>query len=135
ASVNSDDVFVQGPGGRTRLVQLVWDPATNTLSGLTNALLHEDSRYQIVVTPGVRDRNGHPIDACSSASCVTTFTTRTATAELGNIRRALDQGSAYARAGITDRKLSFVQNGTPDVFRAASVAPSLVNPLDGMSRL
>src|SRR5437867_259161 len=30
-SVNADDVFVQGPGGRTGLVQLVWDPASNTL--------------------------------------------------------------------------------------------------------
>jgi hypothetical protein len=114
---------------------LVWDPAANTLSGLTNALLHEDNRYQIVITPAVRDRNGHPIDTCGGASCVTTFTTRTATTELDDIRRALDEGSAYARAGITDPKLSFVQNGTPDVFRAASVAPSLVDPLDGMSRL
>src|SRR5205807_3374672 len=88
-----------------------------------------------VLTPAVRDRNGHAIDACGGASCVTTFTTRTATIDLDNIRRALDQGSAYARAGISDRKLSFVQNGTPDVFRAASVAPSLVDPLDGMQRL
>ena len=134
-SVNSDDVFVQGPGGRTGLVQLVWDPATDTLSGLTSALLREDSRYHIVVTPGVEDTAGRHIDACGGAACVTTFTTRTATAELDHIRRAFDDGSAYAAAGIADHKLSFVQNGTADVFRAANVAPSLVNPLNGMARL
>src|SRR5207248_10118724 len=133
-SVNADDVFVQGPGGRTALVQLVWDPATNTLAGLTNALLAEDSRYQIVVTSGVRNADGNPIDACGGA-CVTTFTTRTATAVLDHIRRALDSGSAYATPGIGDRKLTFVQNGTADVFRAGSVAPSLAGPLNGMQRL
>src|SRR5437899_7357979 len=60
-SVNADDVFVEGPGGRTALVQLVWDPATKTLAGLTNAFLAENSRYQIVVTSGVRDSSGNPI--------------------------------------------------------------------------
>jgi hypothetical protein len=133
-SVNADDVFVQGPGGRTALVQLVWDPATNTLSGLTNAFLAENSRYQAVVTSGVRDSGGNAIDACGGA-CVTTFTTRTASAVLDHIRRALDNGSAYGAVGIGDRKLSFVQNGTPDVFRAATVAPSLAGPLNGMQRL
>src|SRR5207302_4194150 len=63
------------------------------------------------------------------------FTTRTATAELDHMRRALDDGSAYAAAGITNRKLTFVQNGAADVFPAASVAPSLADPLNGMQRL
>src|SRR5437764_5514960 len=133
-SVNAGDVFVQGPGGRTGLVQLVWDPATNTLAGLTNAFLAENSRYQTVVTSGVRDRGGNAIHP-SGGACVTTFTTRTASAVLDHIRRALDNGSAYGAAGIGDRKLSFVQNGTPDVFRAATVAPSLAGPLNGMQRL
>ena len=116
-SINSDDVFVQGPGGRTGLVQLVWDPAAKTLSGLTNALLREASRYDIVVTSGVTDTGGNPIDACGGA-CVTSFTTRTASAQLDQIRRSLDAGSAYAAAGINTRKLSFVQNGAPDVSPA-----------------
>ncbi|HKN40912.1 MAG TPA: hypothetical protein VJ456_17585, partial [Acidimicrobiia bacterium] len=51
------------------------------------------------------------------------------------IRRAMDDGSAYATAGVGDRRLSFVQNGAPDVFPAAAVAPSLVDPLNGMKRL
>jgi hypothetical protein len=133
-SVNADDVFVQGPGGRTGLVQLVWDPATNTLAGLANAFLVEDSRYQIVVTSGVHDAAGNPVDACGEA-CVTSFTTRTAAAELDHIRRALDDGSAYDASGIADRKLTFKQNGTADVFRAATVGPSLADPLNGMVRL
>ena len=133
-TVNIDDVYVQGPGGRTGLLQLVWDPATNTLAGITNAFLAENSRYEIVVTNGVKDTSGSPIDACGG-TCVTEFTTRTATAELDHIRRAMDAGSAYSAAGIANRKLSFVQNGKADVFRAAAVAPSLVDPLNGMQRL
>ncbi|MCU1462535.1 MAG: hypothetical protein JWO37_2610 [Acidimicrobiales bacterium] len=134
-SVNADTVFVQGLGGRTELVQVVWDPATNTLAGITNALLGEGSRYDIVVTSGVKDTAGNPIDACGGPACVASFTTRTATAVLDHVRRALDDGSAYDAAGIANRKLGFVQNGTPDVFHAASVAPSLADPLNGMVRL
>jgi len=133
-SVTINDFFVRGPGGRTGLSQLVWDPASNTLSGITNAFLHEASRYEIVVTRGIKDVRADPIDACGG-TCVTDFTTRSATAELDHIRRALDSGSAYAAAGIKNRKLSFVQNGTADVFNATTVAPSLANPLNGMVRL
>jgi hypothetical protein len=133
-SVTPEDVFVRGPGGRTGLVQLVWDPATNTLSGLTNAFLKEGSLYEIVVTRGVKDAAGRAIGACGGV-CVTRFTTRTASAELDHIRRALDAGSAYKVAGIRNRSLTFVQNGTADVFRAATVSPSLADPLNGMTRL
>src|SRR5438874_3451637 len=119
-SVNLSDFYVRGPGGRTGLSQLVWDPATKTLSGITNAFLREASRYQIVVTRGIKDARGNPIDACGG-TCTASFTTRSASAELDHIRRALDSGAAYAKAGISNRKLSFVQNRTADVFTAASV--------------
>jgi len=133
-SVSINTVYVKGREGRTELVQLVWDPATHTLAGFTNAFLTENSRYQIVVTSGVKDAAGRPISACGGA-CVTTFTTRTATAVLDHIRRAMDSGLAYRAANIRDRKLSFVQNGTADVFRSAAVSPSLADPLNGMQRL
>jgi hypothetical protein len=134
-SVTADTVFVQGAGGRTQLVQLVWDPATNTLAGFTNALLHEAETYDVVVTDGVKGADGSPVDACGAHACVSHFTTRSATAELDQIRRALDDGRAYQQSGITDRTLRFAQNGTATVFRAADVAPSVSGPINGMSRL
>jgi hypothetical protein len=133
-TVSVDTVYVQGREGRTGLVQLVWDPATRTLAGFTNGFLTENSRYRIVVTRGVKDASGRPINACGG-TCVTRFTTRTATAVLDHIRRAMDNGLAYRAAKIGNRKLSFVQNGTADVFRSATVMPSLADPLNGMQRL
>lgn len=133
-SVTIDTVYVKGREGKTALIQLVWDPVTRTLSGLTNAFLAENRRYTIVVTNGVKDPRGRPIDACGG-SCRATFTTRTATAVLDHIRRAMDNGSAYRAARIGDRRLSFSQGGTDLVFLAATVAPSLADPLNGMQRL
>ena len=133
STVNSSDVFVQGPGGRTGLVQLVWDPASNSLSGITNGFLTENSAYNIVVSAAVRDTGGHPINACGGA-CVVPFTTRTASAELDHIRQSLDSGSAYTHAGIGSRKLNFVQNSTTDAFLAASLVPSIADPLNGIER-
>ena len=135
SSVNDQDVFIQGPGGRTQLMQLVWDPASNSLSGIANAMLWESSLYNIVVTSGLKDTNGLAIDACGSA-CIVPFTTRTATAELYNIRAALDDGSAYTAAGISDRHLSFTQNAVDDAFPLASVFPSVTGslPISGIVR-
>jgi hypothetical protein len=52
-----------------------------------------------------------------------------------------DPRNAYALAGFAgassstaSRKLTFTQNGTNDVFLAASVGPSLANPLNGIVR-
>ncbi|MEA2646967.1 MAG: hypothetical protein QOE92_2050 [Chloroflexota bacterium] len=136
-SVNDSDVFIQGPGGRTQLMQLVWDPALNTLSGISNALLQERSEYVIVVTSGVKDTAGNPVDACGGA-CVVPFTTRSASAILEGIRRSLDDGSSYAAAGLSDvadRRLSFHQGPTDTVFTAASVQPSVASPANGIVRL
>jgi hypothetical protein len=135
-SVNDSDVFIQGPGGRTQLMQLVWDPASNTLSGIANAMLHENSQYVIVVTASVRDTGGNPVNACGGA-CVVDFTTRTATAVLDHIRQSLDNGSAFSAAGIpavADRKLTFHQT-EDDVFSALAVQPSVSNPAQGIRRL
>ncbi len=135
-SVNDTDFFIQGPGGRTGIVQLVWDPAGKTLSGLSNGLLHEASTYNLVVTSFITDSAGNPVDACGGA-CIVPFTTMTATAQLDHIRRSLDNGSAFAAAGLgspASRKLGFTQGGTDDVFLAASVPPSVSGPADGILR-
>src|SRR4029077_9160394 len=129
-SVNDTDLFIQGPGGRTGIVQLVWDPVGKTLSGSSNGLLQEASQYDLVITSFVKDPAGNPVDACGGA-CVVPFTTMTATSELDHIRQALDSGSAYSAAGLaapSTRKLGFTQAGVDDVFVSAAVTPSVASP-------
>jgi len=146
-SVDDGDFFITDTSGRfvSGMRQLTFDPATNTLAGISDKLLVEDTRYLVQVTPGIRDSAGNPVQACAT-QCVVPFTTRSASTILTGIRAALDlpvrnPHNAYAAAGIpgadsstAPRKLSFVQNGTADVFSAPTVAPSLSGPLNGIVR-
>ena len=57
--VNLGDTFtLRGFGDRVGINQIVWDPATKTLSFQSDELLQEHSRYLMVVTDGVRDSTG-----------------------------------------------------------------------------
>src|SRR5437763_14368 len=127
-SVNDKDFFITTAGGvfASGLRQLTFDPATHTLAGISDKFLHEGTRYRIEVTNGIRDGKGKRVKACGR-SCVVTFTTRTASGELVRIRKALDK--------MPPPTVSFTQNGTNDVFLAASVAPSIADPLNGMVRM
>jgi hypothetical protein len=70
-SVNSNDVFVirlgdtqspQDQGGQVvGINQIVWDPATDTLHVESDELLDQHTRYALIVTSGVRDADGEPI--------------------------------------------------------------------------
>jgi hypothetical protein len=63
SSVSSHTVFLVGP--RFHLVginQIVWEPATNTLHVESDEQLAQDSTYVLVVTRGVRDASGRPLD-------------------------------------------------------------------------
>ncbi len=147
SSVNDSDFFISDDSGAfvSGLRQLTFDPATKTLAGISDKFLREDTPYRIHVTSAIRDSAGNPVNACGGA-CVVRFTTRTASGELVNLRRSMDlplsdPGNAYTLAGFpgaststTSRRLTFSQNGTDDVFLAASVAPSLANPLNGIVR-
>jgi len=72
-SVNSNDVFVirlgdtQNPQDRGGQVvginQVVWDPATNTLHVESDQSLDEHTRYALIVTRGVHDAAGQPVEA------------------------------------------------------------------------
>lgn len=119
ASVTPSTVWVQGPTGRAGLFELVFDPATNTLQGTVDRQLAEDTRYEVVVSRGVRDATGRPLAAAASAS----FTTETASLGLDHIRRSLDSGAAYQQAKIApaDRGLSFTQGAVTTVFPGAAV--------------
>jgi hypothetical protein len=147
SSVTAKDFYISNTRGRfaSGLRQLTFDPGTRTLSGIADAFLREGTTYEIHVTRGIRDRSGHPINACGKA-CVVRFTTRSASGELVRIRKSMDlplsnRRNVYVEAGFpgashstSSRRLSFVQHGKPDVFLAASVAPSVGDPVNGIVR-
>jgi hypothetical protein len=147
SSVTAKDFYISDSRGRfaSGLRQLTFDPGTNTLSGIADAFLREDTTYQIHVTDGILDRSGNPVNACGKA-CVVRFTTRTASGELAAIRRSMDlplsdPHNAYVEAGFpqasrstASRRLSFVQHGKADVFLASNVAPSISGSLNGITR-
>ena len=69
-SVNSSTVFLVSLGGlgssRGTVVginQAVWEPATNTLHVESDELLDQHGHYALVVTRGVRDAAGDPLEA------------------------------------------------------------------------
>ncbi|GAC1520656.1 MAG: hypothetical protein NVS2B6_04410 [Thermoleophilaceae bacterium] len=147
STVNDSDFFVSDDSGAfvSGLRQLTFDPVTHLLAGISDSFLHEGTAYRIRVTDGIRDAGGAPVNACGRA-CTVRFTTRTASGELTRVREAMDlppsdPQNAYALAGFpgaststASRKLTFTQNGVNDVFLAASVAPSITSPLNGITR-
>jgi hypothetical protein len=71
ATVSSDTVYLvnlgdtlsgQGYGQKVGINQVVWDVATNTLIFESDELLAEHTRYLLVITKGVRDAVGDPIE-------------------------------------------------------------------------
>ncbi|HKZ80551.1 MAG TPA: Ig-like domain-containing protein, partial [Pyrinomonadaceae bacterium] len=73
STVNDETVFVISlsstlpggdPGGRViGINQIVWDPGTLTLHVEVNDLLDQYRRYAVIVTRGVRDPSGAPVEA------------------------------------------------------------------------
>ena len=112
STVTPQTVYVEGPAGRVGLESLTFDPQLDLLAGTTRAQLPERTQHTLVVTTGVRDTSGRPI----AREVRTPFTTMSGTSELDRLRRALDDGTAYEQAGITDRSVSFTQGTTTTVF-------------------
>ena len=64
STVSSSTIFLVGPLGHVvGINQPVWEPLTNTLYVESDEQLAEDSTYLLVVTRGVHDANGDPLDA------------------------------------------------------------------------
>ncbi len=72
ATVNSDTVYLvnlgdtqsgRGFGQRVGINQISWDPASKTLVFESDELLAQHSRYLVVVTNGVKDAAGDPVEA------------------------------------------------------------------------
>src|SRR5262245_59062190 len=76
ASVDSGSVFLVslgdalgGSGGAVvGINQVVWEPTTNTLYAESDALLDQHTRYALVVTDGVKDTAGDPVEAGAFAT-------------------------------------------------------------------
>ena len=114
-TVDSDTVFLinlgdarsgDGSGQRVGINQVSWDPGTNTLVFESDEQLNEHTRYALVVTDGVRDATGDPIEAGRwdrfdpderdvrrhvlparhSVAALSVFTTQSTTADLDKIR-------------------------------------------------
>jgi Bacterial virulence factor lipase N-terminal len=66
-TVSSDTVFLVNLGkgrhldDRIGINQVVWDPAANTLHAKSDQLLEQDTPYVLVVTDGVHDTAGSPV--------------------------------------------------------------------------
>jgi hypothetical protein len=64
STVSSSTIFLVGPGDHVvGINQVEWEPAANTLHVESNEQLSQHSTYLLVVTNGVHDANGAPIDA------------------------------------------------------------------------
>jgi hypothetical protein len=73
STVNSQDVFLVNMGDTldshdhggnvVGINQVVWDPATNILHVWSNDALDQHTRYALIVTNGVHDASGQPVEA------------------------------------------------------------------------
>ncbi len=64
STVSSSTVFLVGPGDHVvGINQVVWEPATNTLHVESDEQLVQDATYLLVVSRGVHDAGGQPLDA------------------------------------------------------------------------
>ena len=64
STVSSKTVFLVGPGDHVvGINQVVWEPLANTLHVESDEQLAQDATYLLVVTDGIRDAAGEPIEA------------------------------------------------------------------------
>ena len=111
ASVTSDTVYLvnlgdtlssAGFGQRVGINQVSWDAAAKTLVFESDELLQEHSRYLLVVTTGVKDAAGDPIEAASWDEFRRGREGRgrgDRDDDLDDYRRALNDGEHSARPG------------------------------------
>src|SRR5205809_738848 len=110
STVSSSTIFLVGPGGDVvGINQAEWEPLTNTLHVESDEQLAQDTTYLLVVTRGVRDASGQPLDA-------TTF------------RRDLDFGQtkdptlkAYRKALLDALPSAMAGGATPSQIADASL--------------
>ena len=119
STVNSSTIFLirfgslanpfDAPAHVVGINQVVWDPASLTLFAQSNDHLDQDSNYLLVITRGVHDASGDPIEASS---------------DFRNFRRLLNFGQTK------DAQLAFYRSllvETLDDTFLATAAPGLLS--------
>ena len=155
ATVTDETVFVISlsstlpdgdPGGKViGINQVVWDPGTLTLHVEVNDLLDQHRRYAVIVTRGVRDSSGAPVEASEDFLRFRHDLNfgQTHDLELRNYRKALLGALKAARAvgveesGIvtasvfTSQSITSVMERIRDQIKAATPEPAnfLLSPM------
>jgi hypothetical protein len=114
ATVASSNVFfvslgdtLGGGGGGGAVIginQVVWDPTTRTLHGESDELLDQHTRYALIVTNGIRDAAGDPVERGAFAT----------------FRHDLDFGQT------NDRHLKAYRKALLDAIAASGVNPNAI---------
>ena len=144
ASVTSQTVFLvslgdtlngYGYGQKVGINQVVWDAATKTLAFETDELLNENSRYVLVVTNGIKDTAGKPIESGLFGLFRSKLSSSQARdTELSNYRKALID--AQAACGVDAKRivalsLFTTQSTTADLQKIrAQIKRSTPAPVD-----
>ena len=97
ATATSDNIFLVGPGYHVvGINQVVWEPAANTLHFESDQQLDQSSTYLLVVTNGVHDADGAPLDTTTFRHDLNFGQTKDPA--LKAYRKALLDGLSMARA-------------------------------------
>ena len=132
-TVNSNTVFLikladptapeEGGGQVIGINQTVWDAATNTLHVESDELLEQHTRYALIVTRGVHDVDGQPVEQSDEFARFRYDLNfgQTHDAALKEYRKELlDALQAARRAGVAEKDIA-----TASVFTTMSVTATL----------
>ena len=121
STVTKSTVFLVGRGGHVvGINQVEWEPLTNTLHAESDEQLAQDTTYLLVVTRGVHDANGQPLDETTFRHDLNFGQTKDPA--LTAYRKALLDALPMARAG----------GATPSEIADASVFTT--QSIDALSR-
>jgi dienelactone hydrolase len=110
STVSSSTIFLVGPGDeKVGINQVVWAPATNTLYAESDQQLAQDTTYLLVVTRGVHDTAGAPLDASTFRHDL----------NFGQTKNASDK--AYRKALLDALPMAMAGGAGPDDIAAASL--------------
>ncbi|HEY8724111.1 MAG TPA: Ig-like domain-containing protein [Gaiellaceae bacterium] len=110
STVSSSTIFLVGPAGHVvGINQPVYEPLTSTLYVESDEQLAQDSTYLLVVTNGIHDANGDPVDTTSFRHDL-------------NFGQTKDPATkAYRKALLDSLSLASLGGAGPDDIAAASL--------------
>ena len=130
-SVNSHTVFFVELEDQNRIVginQVVWDPATNTLHAKSDQLLKQHTPYALVVTDGVHDAAGNPVQPSAGFARLLGGDFDTSQAYLADLSQALDNlsngGNIVVASIFTTQSVSAILEKIRRQIGATTPAPA-----------